>query len=150
MPLWRKNSQLANNKPQYLNANTAAYYPSSRCEGVTATDSKDSGGSLISGWTQFHPVKAGNVTSIIVTKGGTGYTSNSVVTITGADGQGTGATATLTVANGAITTVTLTANGSGYTVPPLVTVTIGTGAEFLAKTNARFKAEPLVAMSSMT
>lgn len=149
MPLWKKNSQLANNKPAFLNANTDPFYPMSRCEGVTVADAKSANGTLTSGWTQFHPIKSGNVVSISVTAGGTGYTSNSTVTITSADGNGSGATATATVANGVITAITLTANGSGYTVPPLVTASIGTGAEFIAHTNAKFRAEPLVAMSSM-
>ena len=149
MPLWKKNSQLANNKPKFLNSNTATFYPSSRCEGVTVADAQDADGTLTSGWTQFHPIKAGNVVSISVTSGGTGYNSNTVITITGADGTGTGATATATVANGAITAVTVTANGSGYTVPPIVTASIGAGAEFVAHTNAKFRAESLVPMSSM-
>lgn len=150
MPLWKKNSQLANNKPKFLNANTASFYPASQCEGVTVADAHAANGLLTSGWTQFHPIAAGNVVSISVTAGGTGYTSNSAVTITAADGNGSGATATATVANGAVTAITLTANGSGYTVPPIVTVSGGSGAEFVAKTNAKFRAEPLVAMSSMT
>lgn len=150
MPLWKKNSQLANNKPKFLNANTDAFYPASQCEGVTVADAHAANGLLTSGWVQFHPIKPGNVVSISVTAGGTGYTSNSTVTITPADGNGTGATATATVANGAITAITLTANGSGYTIPPIVTATIGTGAEFIARTNAKFRAEPLIAMSSMT
>ena len=150
MPLWKKNSQLANNKPKFLNSNTASFYPASQCEGVTVADAHAANGLLTSGWTQFHPIKAGNVVSISVTAGGAGYTANSTVTITPADGNGTGATATATVANGAVTAITVTANGSGYTVPPLVSVTLGTGAEFLVKTNAKFQAESLVAMSSMT
>lgn len=151
MPLWKKNSQLANNKPKFLNANTASFYPASRCEGVTALDSKASNGMLTASWTQFHSVKAGNVVSISVTKGGTGYSNTSAVTITSADGNGTGATATATTnATGGLTTITLTANGSGYTVPPLVSVANGAGAEFLVLTNAKLRAEPLVAMHSMS
>lgn len=150
MPLWKKNSQLANNKPKYLHANTDPFYPASHCEGVTVADAHAANGLLTSGWTQFHPINSGNVVSISVTAGGSGYTNTSAVTITGADGNGTGATATVTAdANGTITAVTLTANGAGYTVPPLVSVANGTGAEFLVKTNAKFRAEPLVAMSSM-
>src|SRR6185437_15613294 len=66
-----------------------------------------------------------------------------------ADGNGTGATATATVTANVVTAITVTANGSGYTVPPIVTVAGGTGAEFIARTNAKFRAEPLVPMSSM-
>lgn len=150
MPLWKKNSLLANNKPKFLNAANAAYYPVSQCEGVTAADAKAANGALTSGWTQFHPIKTGNVVSIAVTNGGTGYSANAAITITPADGKGSGATATSVVANGVITSVTVTANGSGYTVPPIVTAAGGTGAEFEAKTNAKFRQEPLITMSSMT
>lgn len=149
MPLWKKESQVAADKPKFLHANTASFYPASRCEGVTTADAKSANGTLTSGWVQFHPIKSGNVVSIKVTAGGTGYAANAAVTITGADGNGTGATATSTVANGAVTGITLTANGSGYTVPPLVTVAGGTGAEFVVLTNAKFRAEPLVPMASM-
>jgi len=150
MPLWKKNSQLANNKPKFLNANTDPFYPTSQCEGVTVADAKAANGTLTSGWTQFHPIKSGNVVSIAVTAGGTGYAANAAVTITPADGNGTGATATSVVTANAVVSITVTANGSGYTVPPIVTVAGGTGAEFVAHTNAKYRAEPLVPMSSMT
>src|SRR6185437_5899487 len=142
MPLWKKNSQTANNKPKFLNPNTASFYPASRCEGVTVSDAHAANGTLTSGWVQFHPIKAGNIVSISVTAGGTGYASGANVTITSADGNGTGATATVTA--NVVTAITVTANGSGYTVPPIVTVAGGTGAEFIARTNAKFRAEPLV------
>ena len=50
---------------------------------------------------------------IIVTDGGTGYTSAPTVTITG---DGTGATATATVNNGEIVSVTVTAKGTNYNI----------------------------------
>jgi hypothetical protein len=64
----------------------------------------------------------GNVASIAVTAGGTGYTSAPGVTITA--GGGTGATATAIVSGGAVTGITVTNAGTGYTSAP--TVTIGT------------------------
>jgi len=54
---------------------------------------------------------AGAIHQIIVTAGGTGYTSAPTVTITG---DGTSATATATVAGGAVTGVTITDNGGNY------------------------------------
>ena len=50
---------------------------------------------------------------VVVTAGGTGYTSAPTVTITG---DGTGATATATIAAGQVTAVTITAKGTNYTV----------------------------------
>jgi uncharacterized repeat protein (TIGR01451 family) len=56
--------------------------------------------------------------SIVVTAGGSGYTSAPVVTLAGG---GTGATAVASVnASGAVTSVTLTSAGSGYTSAPTV------------------------------
>lgn len=54
---------------------------------------------------------AGAIHRVVVTAGGTGYTSAPTVTITG---DGTNATATATVAGGAVTAVTITDNGGGY------------------------------------
>lgn len=56
----------------------------------------------------------------IITNPGTGYTT-ATVTITG--GNGTGATASATVAGGQVTAITLTNAGSGYTTSPTVTIT---------------------------
>jgi hypothetical protein len=50
---------------------------------------------------------------VVVTAGGTGYTSAPTVTITG---DGTGAAATATVANGVVTAVNITNKGTNYTV----------------------------------
>jgi FtsP/CotA-like multicopper oxidase with cupredoxin domain len=66
------------------------------------------------------------LSGIMVTAGGTGYTSTPTVTISG--GGGSGATATATVANGAVTAIALDTPGSGYTSPPSVTISGGGGA----------------------
>ena len=55
---------------------------------------------------------AGVITSVIVTNGGSGYTSAPTVSILG--GGGSGATATATVSGGVVTGVTVTSGGTGY------------------------------------
>ena len=75
------------------------------------------------------------VSSVAVTKGGTGYHANPIVTLSG--GGGSGATATATVVGGVITAITVTNPGGGYTAAPTVTVTDriapqGTGAVLTA------------------
>ena len=54
---------------------------------------------------------SGEVLSIVVTNGGSGYTSAPTVAISG---DGTGATATATVSGGAVTRIVMSARGSGY------------------------------------
>ena len=74
---------------------------------------------------------AGEIHSITVYNGGTGYTNSSVVTISAPGGIGnTTATATPITSNGAITGFTITDVGSGYTKPPTITVASGTGGVF--------------------
>ena len=69
-----------------------------------------------------------NVSGIIansmirVTNGGTGYSSNTSVSINAIDGRGTGATAVANVANGVIVSINVTAPGSGYILNPVITV----------------------------
>lgn len=68
------------------------------------------------------------VGSVVITAGGTGYTTAPTVAFSGGGG-GTGATATATVAGGIVTGVTVTNPGSGYTAAPTVAFTgAGTGA----------------------
>lgn len=64
-------------------------------------------------------VNSGAVTGVVITDGGSGYTSAPTVTFTG--GAGTGAAATATISNGVVTSVTVTTPGSGYTSAPTVT-----------------------------
>lgn len=69
----------------------------------------------------------GEVTGIRLTSGGTGYTFNPTVTVSG--GGGTGATAAASVFNGAVNDIWITNPGSGYTAVPTVTIGgDGTGA----------------------
>lgn len=56
--------------------------------------------------------------------GGSGYTSAPTVTLSG---DGSGATATATVLNGAVVDLVLTAGGSGYLTPPAVAFSGGGG-----------------------
>ena len=68
------------------------------------------------------------VGSVIVTAGGSGYTTAPTVAFSGGGG-GAGAAATATVAAGVVTGITVTNPGSGYTSAPTVTLTgAGTGA----------------------
>jgi Bacterial Ig domain len=60
------------------------------------------------------------VNSIAITSGGSGYTSNPAVTITGGGGSGASATASV---GAVITSIAVTNGGSGYTSVPAVTIT---------------------------
>tara|TARA_Y100000991_G_scaffold94715_1_gene71392 strand:+ start:7694 stop:9292 length:1599 start_codon:yes stop_codon:yes gene_type:complete len=66
----------------------------------------------------------GELNSITVSAGGSGYTSTPTVTI---NGDGTGATAIATVVGNAVTAITLTTAGTGYTFADVV-ITGGGGA----------------------
>jgi len=65
---------------------------------------------------------SGGISNIVVTAGGSGYTSAPTVTITG---DGTGATATATITSAAVTSINITAAGTGYSY---VVVTLSGGA----------------------
>jgi hypothetical protein len=56
----------------------------------------------------------GSINNVVVTSGGTGYTSAPDVTITG-DGTGAEATATIDIGSGEVTAITITVAGTGYT-----------------------------------
>lgn len=56
--------------------------------------------------------------SVVVATGGSGYTTNPIISIVG--GGGSGATALTTITTGAVTSVTVTSAGSGYTSIPTV------------------------------
>jgi len=78
---------------------------------------------LTNQWSVQNNAVDGAIYNMKITTAGTGYTSAPTLTIVG---DGTGATATATVAGGAITGITMTAVGSGYT-HATVTVTGGSG-----------------------
>ena len=65
-------------------------------------------------------VTAGSVTAITVTSGGSGYTREPVVTVTG--GGGSGATAKASLSGDAVSLVVVLTAGSGYTSAPTVTI----------------------------
>ena len=63
----------------------------------------------------------GQIASIAVTNGGSGYTSPPTIVIT--DNTGSNCIATATVLSGSIQTVTVSSNGSGYTNPTITAIT---------------------------
>lgn len=73
-------------------------------------------------WLVQSAAVSGAINNIIVTAGGSGYSSAPTVTIAG---DGTGATATATVSGGAVTAINITAAGTGYSY---VTVSMSGGA----------------------
>jgi hypothetical protein len=78
-------------------------------------------------WDGTTLVRQGGVSPvIIVTNGGSGYTSAPTVTISG--GSGSGATATATIGTPAVTSITLTNGGSGFSSVPTVVFSGGGGA----------------------
>ncbi|PWB54837.1 MAG: hypothetical protein C3F06_03435 [Candidatus Methanoperedenaceae archaeon] len=68
-------------------------------------------------------VQKGVVTDIMIMNGGSGYNSTPNVTVTGIDGSGATASATIT---GPVTALTLIDGGSGYTLAPNVTISAPT------------------------
>lgn len=75
------------------------------------------------------------ITSITVSSGGNGYTTNPTVSI---EGDGVGATATATIVNGSVSAVTVTNAGTGYTQ---ATVSFSGGAGSGAAAIARLEAD---------
>ena len=65
-------------------------------------------------------IVGGQIVSIPVSSGGSGYLSAPSVTITG--GGGANATAVANVTNGVVTSITVTNGGSGYTSSPTITI----------------------------
>ena len=70
---------------------------------------------------------SGQVLSVAVVAGGTGYTAGTAVTFSAPPAGGVQATGVV-VGTGTITGVAITNPGAGYLYPPLMTVTGGTGA----------------------
>lgn len=85
-------------------------------------------------YTQYQVEQAavdGRIDNVLVTAGGTGYTSAPTVTIIG-DGTGAAATATIDVGTGQVTGIVIVAGGTGYTYATL-SFTSGGGANAAAK-----------------
>ena len=71
---------------------------------------------------------SGSVTSINVTNGGSGYTTQPIVSIVGGGAaSGTQAFATAQITEGSVTGITIVNGGSGYTSVPSITITGGGG-----------------------
>jgi hypothetical protein len=66
------------------------------------------------GATGYAVITNGVISSIVLTSGGSGYTTAPTVTISATAGLGSGATATATIANGVVNGVAITVGGSGY------------------------------------
>jgi hypothetical protein len=66
----------------------------------------------------------GQVTGASIISGGSGYTAP---TISFSGGNGSGATATLSITEGVITAITFTSFGNSYTDPPTATISDATG-----------------------
>jgi|GEM_PF-1414783 len=81
-------------------------------------------GGTISGFI-VPPRITGAVTTITVTNGGSGYTSAPAVNLTG--GNGSGAAAMATISGGHVNSIKIINGGSGYTIAPSITITDGGG-----------------------
>jgi hypothetical protein len=62
-----------------------------------------------------------------IVSGGSGYANSTDVTVSITGGDGSGATAAATVVSNTVTAITLTNVGSGYTTSPTITITPGSG-----------------------
>jgi hypothetical protein len=82
------------------------------------------------------------VSAVTVSNGGSGYTSAPEVVFTG---DGSGAEAVATVAEGVVTAVTVSKGGYGYTTAPTVTFTGGGGTGAAATASIASVANPVVA-----
>jgi len=74
-------------------------------------------------------VSAGALTgTLTITNGGSGYSSNPVVSISGGGGSSAGVTVTPTITDGVITAIAVS-GGSGYTSAPSISIAAPTGLE---------------------
>lgn len=76
------------------------------------------------------PMPKGNVTSLTLVSGGSGYSVNTTIDIVDVYETGSGAAATPIITGGVITGITLVSNGTGYTAPHVI-ITDDTGADAL-------------------
>ena len=109
--------------------------------GEYATDANLLSTSTYVDWNTNHKY---SVVEIEVANGGTGYTLTPNVIISGGDGSGVVAHATINNTYGNIASVTIINPGSGFTTPPVVTVNgNGTGAILVPKLkNVFYKTSP--------
>ena len=63
-----------------------------------------------------------SIQSVVITKGGSGYTEPPLATIANAPVGGTNATASVSISGGIVTSVLITNQGSGYTDIPVITI----------------------------
>ena len=71
-------------------------------------------------------VKSGQITTVLITNGGSGYVSAPTVTFS-APASGQTATGDATITGGAVTAITISFSGNGYTSAPTITITGGSG-----------------------
>lgn len=83
------------------------------------------------GATATAALTTGSVSSIAVTRGGSGYVAAPIVRLTG--GGGTGATAQAIVSGGVVTSIQVVTGGTGYTSAPAVQI-IAAGGSFVTLT----------------
>lgn len=90
---------------------------------------------------------SGQILSISITNGGTGYTSAPAITI---EGNGTGAYATATVSGGQVKRITMVSRGSGYDYAKVNISGTGSGATARANIGQKdgFGANPIIDLKS--
>lgn len=93
-------------------------------EGVWSFNQMGSGVATATAWSGW-TLNSSTVGEVLVTAGGSGYTSAPTVTFSG--GSGSGAQATATISGGAVTRINVTNAGSGYSSLPAVSLTGGGG-----------------------
>ena len=74
---------------------------------------------------------------VVISSGGSGYTSTPTVEISGGDGSGAAAVATVT--NEVVTAVTITSPGTGYITSPTITISGGAGSGAVVTYNGENK-----------
>jgi len=102
---------------------TSSSYELFKTPGV-ATRLKNFEASMSGGYRRINGYRKFLISPVInftIVNGGAGYSNGTTVNIIDSEGNGTGATASLTVSSGVITAISLTNAGSGYQIPPSLT-----------------------------